>query len=372
MGSPNERGQARRVEEPPLIIRAGGQQWVIRREGSWQQGDAGGAPAPKRAPGRVPVGEGRSRVRWWIGWLAEAVDWLWTDAGEAGSPKADVGVFSRDRARERDPMRTAARRSARGQTARRAQGRRGLRDAFQAGLVFGMGLGCLSMMLFHQLKPDLRGVASAPSANRAVETVTGPAVQLPAVRLYVLQIGSYSTEAAAEEHRQALAKQGVQTVVHSAGTYQLWADASLRQGSLQDELKALEGKGVRGSVVFVGWKAHPIAAPAGASEASVARVNGWLSEAASGLNALVGALSDGGLRQDAITACHTAAGHLPSASDWGETGYGERLAAFSGHLQAAADALSRQQMDKSRTAALQALDDLARMSAGSTSFTISR
>ncbi|MCL6598484.1 MAG: hypothetical protein K6T81_07045 [Alicyclobacillus macrosporangiidus] len=372
MRLPNERGQARRVEEPPLIIRAGGQQWVVRRDGSWQQGDAGGAPAPKRAPARGPAREGSSRFRRGLGWLAEAVDRLWADGDEAGASKADRSFFDRDRGPGRNSMRTAERRGVRGRTARREQGRRGLRDAFQAGLVFGMGLGCLSMVLFHQLKPDLRVEASAPSASSAVETVAGPAVQLPALRLYVLQIGSYSTEAAAEEHRQALSKQGVHTVVHSGGTYQLWADVSLRQGSLQDELKTLEGKGVHGSVVFVGWKAHPLAAPAGASEAAVARVNGWLSEATGALNALVGALSDGGLRQDALTACQTAEAHLPAASDWGETGYGERLKSFSSHLQAAATALSRQQMDNSRTAALQALDDLTRMSAGSTLFTISR
>ncbi|MCL6516152.1 hypothetical protein [Alicyclobacillus sp.] len=401
MRMPDGTGQARRREDPPLIIRAGGRQWVVDREGHWYEGDGpqrpGATPGsprsskPVRAAGVSERGPAPGREgRWQRGvlWLADVLDRLWTP-GEAdpgpdgprppwpGSNGAATAASGRAAATAVGRAATAAagrsRLRRRGRVSRR---RLGLRDAFRAGLVFGMGLGCLSMVLFHQLKPDWTPSALPAEAAGAgavpTISVAGPELEVPAVRLYVLAAGSFGTQAEADKRRQELAKAGIQTVVHTGSTVQLWVDAALRPSSLEDERKALEQKGVHGAVEFVGWNAHAVRAPAGANQDAVRRVDDWLSAAVGSLHAATGALSDGGLRQDAKTAQQTADGKAPSAAELSETGYRDRLEAFRDNLRAAVGDLGGSSAQQSRLAMLRALDALTAVAAGGTPFTNSR
>jgi hypothetical protein len=238
------------------------------------------------------------------------------------------------------------------------------KDTFQFGCILGLLLGCLSMVLFHQMAPDMDSaeVALGSSNTTQVLNASSNSYVVPAVNAQILQSAAYSSRRAADGEAAALSRHGVEAVVQGSGSnYVLWTGVALRAGDLQDEAAALQRFGVSVSPVTLTFSAQPRSALAGSNPASLNQVSNWLSSAASALTALTAVEADGGIPQDASTAYQTAKSLQPSQDILTETGQGELLHAFSQALDSAFGAFVKHQNASARGFTVQAYQLLSEL-----------
>ncbi|CAM3799266.1 hypothetical protein [Alicyclobacillus pomorum] len=238
------------------------------------------------------------------------------------------------------------------------------KDTFQFGCILGLLLGCLSMVLFHQMAPDMGSaeVALGSSNTTQVLNASSNSYVVPAVKVQILQSVAYSSRRAADGEAVALRRHGVEAVVQGSGSnYVLWTGVALRAGHLQDEVAELKRYGVSVSPVTLTLSAQQRSALAGSNPASLSQVSHWLSSAASALASLTAVEADGGVPQDASTAYQTAKSLQPSQDILAETGQGELLHAFSQTLDSAFSALVKHQNASARGFTLQAYQLLSEL-----------
>jgi hypothetical protein len=245
---------------------------------------------------------------------------------------------------------------------RSRQGARRIRETFQFGCVLGLLLGCLSMILFHQMEPNLSPDVRSSTADGVVLSSSVHSFELPAVKIQLLQSKPVPTRAEADHRAAALNQRGVPAVVHPQGKqYVVWTAAAVRAGHLQKWASASSSNGLAVQPVLLNLSVETVPALSGSNAKSLTEVSNWLSLSAAALKSLTAVQSDGGLPQDAYTAYDTARQQLPGPEAFAETGKGELLTSFSKELDAAFAAYRKQQLQEAMRHTLLAYDLLSRL-----------
>jgi hypothetical protein len=229
--------------------------------------------------------------------------------------------------------------------------RRKVRDAFQVGLIFGLAMGCLGLILFHQMP-------SAPAAGNVMSSawpttaaLSGPQIVLPATNISAVEVGTYPNASAAAAAQTQFKQKGVQTVLYpnSAQKEALIAAIAMQPGDLQDTSASLQHRGISAQVVQLSMptKAEPTL-PA-LTKAEGQALTRWLSAEVSAMNALAAWMQDGESERDASTAYTNANKIQPSAQSLAKTGAGATL---NGLVQQFADAYHDAANSTSHSAAM--------------------
>lgn len=265
-------------------------------------------------------GKPRIRQAWfrWFRWLESFLNQL-----------ADTGAPALARSRSAKSNRRRAR----------------MAESFRVGLGFGMALGCLSLILFHQMRPNLplpqdHSVQPAPIRATVVK-MTGIPLQVPAVHLSVLEIGEYRSHDAAAAARGKYSKRGVSATVIGTSPYRLVVDAAVRSGSLRAHEARLHKQGIPASVHTVVVPARSVRTASTATTADVHALSTWLGAAASAANALVAVLSDGAPERDALAAYRVSLSSWPKPDVLAASGYADNLTKAGRALREAFDAMKR-------------------------------
>lgn len=245
----------------------------------------------------------------------------------------------------------------------RRKGRRLLRETFQVGCMFGLLLGCLSLILFHQMEPNtLPKTAPSTAVNPVSVASAGPALAVPSIKLYVLQAGPFSTEQNAQATQLKLARQGYSSTLHQeGGKLDLWLSLSVTPAGLKSTAAALAKQGVQTSVRALSWKVHSVPGVPGANALTMQQASHWLSSAASSLTALTATLANGGQPQDATTAFSVTNSLIPNADQLRDTGRDQLLTALSTDLRSAFSAYSEHHPSASMQGLLKVAGDLAQL-----------
>lgn len=249
------------------------------------------------------------------------------------------------------------------------KGVRRLRETFQFGLIFGLILGCLSLLLFHQLEPS-RVYPSSAKADSASTVLAGlsPGFTLPSIHMYTLQTSPYETMKAAMNAQSVLGKQGIRTVLHHDQAYTLWCGLAIHSESLRSAKDRLAQVHVRATVTKVGWNAQSVTGPSGENKATASQVSRWLSAYAGSLTALTGQLADGGVAKDADRAYQTEKSLRPAPDVFAATGYQTDLTAMTQALDAAVFESQKKHMDTAIADVLAACVALSRIQSAAVAF----
>ncbi|MCL6453155.1 MAG: hypothetical protein K6T78_05935 [Alicyclobacillus sp.] len=220
--------------------------------------------------------------------------------------------------------------------------RRGVgRDAFRNGCAAGLALGCLAMVMFHQLEPSGPATAVELGANRAAangaiaalaSTDTGSAVEIPGTAVDVLVSGPYPSKQAAYRVSRLIQPPGV---VVGTGPYRVWWDATLTQDAAASQQQQLKKKGVAASIQKVSWTTASVTLPVATTSDEQKQLENWVAAEVSALRAITGAVLGQAPSADAIQAGANAehwrpssdvSGALPPYWQSGVTDVGQALA----------------------------------------------
>lgn len=202
-----------------------------------------------------------------------------------------------------------------------------IRESFRMGLVFGLALGCLGLIVFHQMPSAKAVTATKSSAWPATSALTGPAVTLPATQVYGLSVGVFPDLTSAQVAQARVHNAGVNTVIYpvSGGRQRLLAGIADQPADLQSTLKQIENKHLFAQTVHLITSAKSTPTLPSISKAEGDRISKWLSAEMGAQNALTGALADGEPARDAAAALAQAKRLQPSVQTLSNTGYGSLL-----------------------------------------------
>lgn len=206
----------------------------------------------------------------------------------------------------------------------RTKKRRRLRESFQFGLIFGMAMGCLGLVFFHQMPAASVVTTGEAGAWPVTATLSGPVILIPATRVYGIQLGAYPDPVAAAAAQKHLKHEGVDTVQVPTGAQKrvLVADLALSSSDLKDAATALSHKGLKNRVVALTQPAKSVPTLSSLSKAQSQALSAWLSAEVSAMNAWTAALADGEPERDAKTAYASAKKLQPKAQNLADTGAG--------------------------------------------------
>jgi hypothetical protein len=178
------------------------------------------------------------------------------------------------------------------------------------------------------------------------------------VRIYATQVGSFRTVADAKRAQGRLLAKGIQTSLFVEKPIRLVSRAAIASRHLKSEVERLRQVGIPFVITTFNWPAANVQTFSSVSMDSMNRISHWLSAEVSALNALVGVLSDGVPKRDAIVARDNAAKLVPSDETLRATGHGESLVAVKTDFN---DAFKSYAAGNAQTAMLKALDAYAQM-----------
>lgn len=211
-----------------------------------------------------------------------------------------------------------------------------LRDSFRMGLVFGLAMGCLGLILFHQM-PAIAGASSAnpTGAWPGSAAMTGPAVTTPAINAFALSVGKYPDQTSAQVAQAQLQKQGLDTVIYPAGQSQrqLIVQMAVQMSDLSAEQHLLEKRHLSARTVHLSSSVRSIPTLSSTSTRDGKQISKWLSAEVSAANSLMACLADGEPARDAQVATEKAVKLAPSSQSLGSTGYGSMLQALDHDIQ---------------------------------------
>ncbi|WP_067933009.1 hypothetical protein [Alicyclobacillus kakegawensis] len=327
-------GQRDHGRSQPVVVRVGDKQWVIGDQVQPRQGPHG-PPQKGEGPGwdaaarqssaqvvdnpLPPPAKGEPRKgQAWFRWLESFLGQL-ADTGLANPARSGLARRNRRRAR--------------------------MADSFRGGLVFGLALGCLSLILFHQMRPNLPlpqddSVQPAPIRATAVK-MTGIPLQVPAVHLSVLEIGEYRSYDAAAAAKVKYGKRGDGAAVIGTSPYRLVVDAAVRSSSLRAREARLQQQGIPSSAHTLIVPACLVRTASTATTADVHALSTWLGAAVSAGNALVAVLSDGAPERDALAAYRVSVDCLPKSDVLAESGHADILTEAEKALRQAFNAMKQ-------------------------------
>ncbi|MCL6592498.1 MAG: hypothetical protein K6T31_00855 [Alicyclobacillus sp.] len=356
------------AQQPPLMVKANGKQWLVTPDGRVEQVGSD-APVGAREWSQAAWGDRRQREEPQPSQVHPQGRRAVAAAGLGRRPWTRQVMNVRGALlRLWGPVRQAltVRTQALAGVTTASQPGRSLKETFQLGLVLGLALGCVSLVLFHQLRPnearmDLTEEALSSTAVTAAVSQQQPfaGVVLPSVKVYVLRAGVFAGQQAAKDRLTLLQQHGWTGVLHHGQQTEVWVGTSLTKAGLSRQLDQLHKLGVAGDVVTLTWPARPIPGLTGARTSAVDLCSHWLSGAASALQALIGANADGAALADAEAAYTACKRQLPSAADWAETGQAQLFAQFVRDWDGAFQAAAQHRSAGVNSGVLHALDDLA-------------
>jgi len=311
MNAAKESGQAK-THHPPtetLVVKSGGQQWVVG-------GELGGSSFP----GQGPMEDNRQASRSSLAWL----DVVKLPLRGWWHPLQTRVIGSLDRLLQQTSTRSTDM-DAKGRSRSRGKFFHYIQDSFQTGLIVGLALGCVSLVLFHQMNAGTAG-------QTPLQTTTAPAypgygvatvgITVPGVRLFALQNGTFSTLTGANAALAHISKLGMATSVHriyaASGqtSYALLSDVSIYATDLGSVKNRLTKLGIPAKVTSLSWNAQEVPVHSFAQNRALAdSISHWLAADVSALNALTASLSDGAAARDATTAFKYSASIQPSQSE---------------------------------------------------------
>jgi hypothetical protein len=205
---------------------------------------------------------------------------------------------------------------------------RSMQDTFQLGLTFGLVLGCLSLILFHQL------TVSYPSQNQQTIgygglSTTTAGFLVPATHLFVQEVGPFTKPGDASPLLQLLSKEkhpGV--LVEAKGNYYIWSQLSVHVSRLKPLKLPSTSSSVQSKIIQVRWQPTEVAAMRSATASNLSATSTWLDTSVSAITALIAVESNGANSQDAMTAYRTAKSKRPSKEVLMQTGYFSRFDKF--------------------------------------------
>lgn len=212
-----------------------------------------------------------------------------------------------------------------------------LRDSFKMGLVFGLAMGCLGLILFHQM-PAMAGAAAATPVGAAwpgSAAMTGSTVVTPAVNAYALSVGQYPNDTSAQAAHSKLEHSGVASVVfpESLSRRTLVVQMATQASDLATEANVLRHHNIHPTTIHLATTVRTIPTLSSTSQKDGSRISKWLSAEVSAANTLMASLSDGETVRDAQMATEKALQLQPSAAVLGATGYGTALQAVAQNVK---------------------------------------
>jgi hypothetical protein len=200
-------------------------------------------------------------------------------------------------------------------------------DSFRSGLIFGLALGCMSLLLFHQVDSPTRSATGMQgSAMTPASGVLTHGVAVPGIHVFGLGLGSYANLSNAEKAAKALNKKGVPgAVVHVGGKYVLLNRIAVTPRDLNSAANTFKKKQVSSAIVPIDIPAHKYPALPSASAADLSQTSSWLASEVSALVTMASFASDGGRQADAAHAYENANALYPSDTVISETGLGVAL-----------------------------------------------
>ncbi len=340
------------LDEPRsgITVRVGNREWMIPSPNNHEETEANGQTAlPRHGAERdEPVTAGEPA------WSKKVPPSLLRPVDDVLSPATDLNAHGAQRLSKAAVHPSLTR-------ARRHRARR-IRETFQFGCIFGLLLGCLSMILFHQMEPNLSSDAPSTASDSVVLSTSVHSFDLPAVKVEILQSKPLGNRSEADRQAASLNQRGVPAVVHQQGKQiVIWTAVAIKAGHLQKWASTSASNGVATQAVPLNLSVQSVPALSGSNPKSLAEVSNWLSLSATALRTLTAVESDGGLPEDAYTAYDTARQQLPGADVLAETGKGDLLKQFSRELDAAFAAYRKQQAPEAMRHTLLAYDLLSRL-----------
>lgn len=180
------------------------------------------------------------------------------------------------------------------------------RTSLQWGVIVGLILGCVSLVLFHQLKPSYARPVQGTTA-RSVPLTPGGRLLIPAVSLFELKVGPFATAREALVANQAYRRRGVSVVADPTQSQWLVAGVAMAAVDLSSEQAHLRHMGIRAVVTALSWTAHLGLVSGPLAPSLTTGIDHWLSAEVGALNALTANLSDGESTADARAAVRNAA-----------------------------------------------------------------
>lgn len=354
----NTNGQAEVIDSnvQPLVVRAGGKQWVIGREPiettSFPTQDSS-APLISNEV-EVPASEESHET-----WLDRTKRYVQTVLGSVyESVMRSLDLLLQHEVKTKTHSNPVNRASALVSVRR-------FRDSFQSGIIIGLALGCLSLVLFHQMNSGtLVAETSQPAAQLTIPGYNSLSMTVPAGHIYSIQVGSYSTKTAAVAAQSALRKKGVPATVHQLGgsgqaAYTLLTGVAIYAQDLNSTVTQLNKLGLEAKTVPLVWNAKLVPLNSWSVTSSTAKaISHWLSADMSTLNALTAAISDGAAKRDARTAANYSKALQPPTKELQGFSQGKVLLQVSSATEQAINAFDQGQVQTAQMYVAKAYENI--------------
>ncbi len=190
--STKQQTQQKSSRSTPVLVRVGPQQWIINHEDEHADGGAIYSTHSNQ-PGTDAEAYEQNR-------LSDRFPRLFRRLSEMEDAAVRLLQTEEQLGHDKTPSTAPAVRSRRQ--------RRRLRESFQVGIIIGLILGCLSLVMFHQVEPST--IQAVPSSS-IVEAANSRQLTLPAITLEAVTAGTSLSRVQATAVQDNLKKHGLQS-----------------------------------------------------------------------------------------------------------------------------------------------------------------
>lgn len=233
-------------------------------------------------------------------------------------------------------------------------------DGLRIGTIFGLALGCLGMILVHQVEPTTSRVPHVTQGGQTTVPSLPPAqpnsfVTVPSVHLYALELGPFKTEAEALAAQSIVEKKGyAQTLIHlNRRGWSVMNRVAVQAYDLGSVQAQFMKSGIDMQIHAINVDVRPISAVA-STTASAQTISSWLSAEVAALNALTASASDGVSPTNATVALKAATALKPPVDSLSASGHGEDLATLASETSTMGRAIANHDGLSARHHALEA------------------
>jgi len=201
-------------------------------------------------------------------------------------------------------------------------------EIYQVGAITGLFLGCIAMIMFHQIQPAELRASQKPTSHvqttntgLAIGTIDGPAITIPYISIDTLELGTFASRSEVIHAKNKMLRFGVHAAVIHGHTFQIIVGSALFDSGLSGLAKGLRAHGEAYHMVRLHHEAALVPTLQSCTLAQSDQINKWLSAETSAADAIVAATVDGGNIRDAETV-HAMSLHLqPTSNVLSQTGH---------------------------------------------------
>lgn len=238
------------------------------------------------------------------------------------------------------------------------QHRKRLRESFEVGLIIGLILGCISLVMFHQVEPST--IQAVPSA-KLVEAAGSRKVTMPAVTLDRVVAGTGLSPKQAKSVQDSLKNHGISSSLWR-GKHGYDVVTAVSMGSADLQAKALQTTRISGStrahIETYHRAAAAVSVGSNLSQPDAEKMSEWLSAVGGSLNTIIAVSADHASVRDAAAAYHSAQQLMPSQALLKRSGYSVQLTQLVAAWQSAYSALSKRQNTAANIQAMNAVGQI--------------